>query len=124
VWLFGVAWGIIYPLMAITFGYVFWKSFVRHEWRRYIGAIFAINLFFNLVYAAGTYLVFQDGQALSDIDAYYWPAAFVISMVWITLVAMIIIVWDRAKWVALLQLPYLAWVTLATALQFTINFTN
>lgn len=124
VWLFGVAWGIIYPLMAITFTYVFWKSFIKHRWRRYIGLLFAVNLVFNLIYAAGTYLVFQEGQTLNSIDAYYWPAAVVISVVLVTIPAMMLSVWERAKWVALLQIPYLAWVSLATALQFTINFTN
>lgn len=124
VWLFGVAWGIIYPLMAVTFAYVFWKSFVKHEWRRYIGAIFAVNLVFNLIYSVGTYLVFNDNQGINDIDKYYWPAAAVISVVLITIPAMMIATWERAKWVALLQIPYLAWVTTATVLQFTINFTN
>jgi benzodiazapine receptor len=124
VWMFGVAWGVIYPLMVISFGYVFWKSFVKHEWRRYIGAVFAINLIFNLIYAAGTYAVFREGQILSDVDAYYWPAALVVSAVLITLPVMIAITWSRAKWVALLQIPYLLWIILATALQFTINFTN
>ena len=124
VWLFGVAWGIIYPLMLVTFAYVFWKSLIKHEWRRYIGAIFAVNLVFNLIYGVGTYLVFNDSQGLSDIDKYYWPAAIVISVVLVTIPAMMLSTWERAKWVALLQIPYLVWVCLATALQFTINFTN
>jgi benzodiazapine receptor len=124
IWLFGVAWGIIYPLMAVTFAYVFWKSLIKHEWRRYVGAIFAVNLVFNLIYAAGTYLIFQEGQALSSIDQYYWPAAFVITVVLVTIPMMMAAVWERAKWVALLQIPYLAWVSVATVLQFTINFTN
>lgn len=124
VWLFGVAWGIIYPLILVSFGYVFWKSFVTHKWRRYIGMLFAVNLVFNIIYGAGTYLVFSDGQTLSDIDKYYWPAALVISVVLVTIPAMMLSVWERAKWVALAQVPYLAWVCLATGLQFTINFTN
>lgn len=124
VWLFGVAWGIIYPLMAVSFIYVFWKSFVKHEWRRYIGILFAVNLIFNLIYAVGTYAAFSENQMLSDIDKYYWPAAFVITVVWVTLVAMILSVWERSKWVAIAQIPYLAWVTVATVLQYTINFTN
>jgi translocator protein len=124
VWLFGVAWGIIYPLMAITFAYVFWKSFIKHEWRRYVGLLFLVNLVFNLIYSAGTYLIFQEGQALSSVDQYYWPAAFVITVVLVTIPAMMCAVWDRAKWVALLQIPYLAWVSIATVLQYTINFTN
>jgi benzodiazapine receptor len=124
VWLFGVAWGIIYPLIAITFAYVFWKSFVKHEWRRYIGAIFALNLVFNLIYGIGTFAIFNENQTLADIDKYYWPAAFVITMVLVTIPLMMLSVWERAKWVALLQIPYLAWVSLATVLQYTINFTN
>lgn len=124
VWLFGVAWGIIYPLMAISFGYVFWKSFVKHQWRRYIGALFAVNLVFNLIYSLGTFMVFNDNQSINDIASYYWPAAIVVSVVLLTLPAMMFATWDKAKWITFVLAPYLAWVTVATTLQFTINFTN
>ncbi len=124
VWMFSAAWAVIYTLMAISFFYVFWQSFITHQWRRYIGAIFAVNLLFNIIYGAGTYFAFRDGQNLAEIDAYYWPAAIIISLVLVTIPTMMVAVWDKAKWVALLQIPYLAWVLVATALQFTINFTN
>ena len=124
VWLFGVAWGIIYPLMIVSFGYVFYKSFVKHKWRRYIGGVFALNLVANLIYSLGTYFVFSSNQSLADITQYYWPAAAVIMVVLVTLPVMIAITWERARWVALAQIPYIAWVLLATTLQFTINFTN
>ena len=124
VWLFGVAWGIIYPLMAVSFGYVFWKSFVKHTWRRYVGALFAVNLLFNLIYSFGTFLAFSGGQTLTDISHLYWPAAFVISVVLITLPIMMFATWEKAKWITFALAPYLLWVTIATMLQFTINFTN
>ncbi|HKX73145.1 MAG TPA: TspO/MBR family protein [Candidatus Saccharimonadales bacterium] len=124
VWMFGLAWGIIYPLMTVSFAYVFYKSLIKHEWRRYVGALFALNLVFNLIYSVGTFAAFNDNQTLNDVRALYWPAAIVISVVLLTLPAMIIATWDRSKWVALAQLPYLAWVSVATLLQFSINFAN
>lgn len=124
VWMFGVAWGIIYPLMLVSFSYVFWQSFVKHKLRRYVGALFAINLIFNLIYGIGTYLVFSDKQSLGGISGYYWPATIVILVVLITLPAMIMATWDKARWVAIAQFPYLAWVIVATLLQISITFSN
>lgn len=117
-------WGIIYPLILVSFSYVFYQSFIKHKWRRYIGIIFVVNLFFNIIYSVGTFAVFSSNQSLGDIAQYYWPAAAVITVVLATIPAMMISTWERARWVALAQIPYLVWVLLATALQFTINFTN
>lgn len=124
VWLFGIAWAVIYPLIIVSFGYVFWHSFVTHRLRRYVGALFAINLVCNLIYGIGTYAVFSEGQMLSEIKQFYVPAALVISCVLVTIPFLMITTWDKARWVALMQIPYLAWVSLATVLQYTINFTN
>ena len=124
VWLFGLAWIVIYPLMAVSFGYVFWKSFVKHTWRRYIGALFAVNLVFNLIYSIGTFAVFNDNQSINDVTHYYWLAAIVVSVVLLTIPVMMIATWDKAKWITFALVPYLVWVAIATVLQFTINFTN
>lgn len=120
VWLFGVAWGIIYPLIAITFGYTFWQIY-KKQWPKKIAVPFAINLIFNLIYAFGTSAVFVDkSQTLTDIKAYYWPATIVIAVVLITLPIMMAITWRRAKWITYCLIPYLAWIILATALQLSI----
>lgn len=124
VWLFGVAWGIIYPLIVASFGYAFYKSFVKHKWRRYIGALFALNLTANIIYALGTYFVFSSNQSLNDVAQYYWPATVVLLTVLATLPVMMVITWERARWVAIAQIPYLAWILLATTLQLAINFAN
>lgn len=124
VWAFGVVWTVIYPLIIVSFSYVFWQSFVTHRWRRYIGLLFAINLLANAVYTIGVLTVFNDQKSLADIRDYYWPAALVISVVLTTLPTMIVATWDRARWVALLQIPYLFWILVATMLQLSINFAN
>lgn len=124
VWMFSVAWGIIYPLMAASFSYVFWQSFVKHAWPWRIGMLFAINLVFNLIYAIGTFRAFNENQSLNDVSTYYWPGTWVVLVVLITLPFMIKLTWTRAKWVAIAQLPYLAWVSLATALQISITLSN
>lgn len=124
VWAFGVAWSIIYPLMAISFGYVFWQSFVKRTMPLKIGFLFAINLIFNIIYSVGTFTVFNDGQGINDIERYYWPATFVVSTVLVTLAFMIVTTWTRARWVAILQIPYILWVSLATMLQIAITLSN
>ena len=124
VWLFGVAWSIIYPLMAISFSYVFWQSFVKRAWPLKIGFLFVINLIFNLIYGIGTFTVFNDSQGINDIKEYYWPATVTVLTVWLTLPLMIVLTWRRAKWVAILQFPYILWVSLASMLQITITLSN
>jgi tryptophan-rich sensory protein len=37
---------------------------------------------------------------------------------------MIAAVWKHYRWVAIAQLPYLAWVTIATVLQLSITWMN
>ena len=43
-----------------------------------------------------------------------------IALLWVTIVAFIATAWLRSKTASALFVPYLAWVTLATALNFTI----
>lgn len=49
-------------------------------------------------------------------------AALDIVIVWGTIIWMVVAVWKHYKWVA--QLPYFAWVSIATVLQLSITFWN
>lgn len=124
VWLFDIAWAIIYPLMALSFGYVFWMSFFKREWHWGIGLLFVLNLVLNLVYAIGIYTVFGSVQQVADVQTYYWPAAYIVAATLVTLIPMILLTWKRARWVAICQLPYIVWIIIATLLQFAIAMFN
>ena len=111
-WLFGPVWTLLYLLIAISF------SAVGYEWYR--GAIpaivalpFALNLFFNALF---TTIQFRWRN--------FVLAALDVLLVWATLVWALVAIFPFAPWVAYLNLPYLAWVSFATVLQFTVTILN
>ena len=111
-WLFGVAWSILYPIIFVSFGYVFYKVFKKEI--PYIVALpFIINLVTNLLFSP-----IQFGTRnflLASIDI----TVVVISLVW----AMITI-YPYSKAVTLAQIPYLLWGLFATILQYSITYLN
>ena len=111
-WLFGPVWSVLYALIAISFGYVFYKAF-KGEIPKLVAVPFAINLLAN---AAFTPVQF----GLQNLSL----AAFVIVLVWVTIPWMMWVVYPHAKWVAYMQIPYLLWVSIATVLQLTITYLN
>jgi len=111
-WLFGPVWSVLYVLIAISFGYVFYKVF-KGEIPKLVAVPFVINLLANV-----SFTPVQFGlQNLS-------LAAFVIVLVWVTIPWMMWAVYPYAKWVAYMQIPYLLWVSVATVLQLTITYLN
>ena len=51
-------------------------------------------------------------------------AAIDITLVLGTLIWAMVAIWSYAKWIVYANIPYLLWVTFATALQFTITYLN
>lgn len=111
-WLFGPVWSVLYLLIAISFGYVFLKVF-QGELPKMVALPFVINLVAN---AAFTPIQF----GLNNLPL----ASVVIVVVLVTIVWSMWAIWPFYKWVALIQIPYLLWVSFATVLQFTITYLN
>jgi tryptophan-rich sensory protein len=74
---------------------------------------FAINLLANLVFTP-----IQFGLRNMPL------AAVDILIVWATILWCMVAFWKHSKWVSLAQVPYLIWVSLATALQLSITWMN
>ena len=111
-WLFGPVWSVLYVLIFISFGTVFYKVF-RKELSAMILIPFVLNLFFNLIF---TYLQFGlKNNYLAAID---------ILAVLGTLIWAMVLIYPHFKWIALINIPYLLWVTFATVLQLTVTFLN
>lgn len=111
-WVFGVAWGIIYPLIAIAFvylAYLTWKKKVPVT----LIVVFAINLIANFLFTP-----IQLG-----LDA-LWPASVDILVVLGTLLYLEWKLLKYSKTLFVLLLPYLLWGAFATVLQLTITFIN
>lgn len=111
-WLFGPVWSVLYILIAISFGYVFIKVF-QGELPKFVAVPFALNLVAN-----ASFTPVQFG--LNNLPL----ASFVIVVVLVTIIWSMVAIWPHYKWVALMQIPYLLWVSFATILQFTITYLN
>jgi len=111
-WLFGPVWSVLYIIIIVTFGTVFYEAFTG-RWTWLIALPFALNLVFNFVF---TFLQFGlQNNLLAAID---------IVLVLGTLIWALIVIWSQAPWIAYANIPYLLWVSFATALQLTITYLN
>jgi len=111
-WLFGPVWTVLYAIIAVTFGMVFYKAFTgKLPW--IVALPFALNLVFNFAFTP-----LQMGlknNLLASID---------IILVLGTLIWALVITWPHLRWVAYANIPYLLWVSFATVLQLTITYLN
>ena len=114
-WLFGPVWAVLYTIIAISFGTVFYK--VATKQIPWIVAIpFALNLVFNFAFTPIQFSL--KNNLLASID---------ILLVLGTLVWAFIVLWNTVpelRWIVYVNIPYLLWGTFATALQLTITFLN
>ena len=108
----GAIWGLLYPVIAITFLFVF-VQVARGRMPWMVAVPFAINLVANL-----SFTPIQFG--LRNLPL----AAVDILIIWGTLVWMMVAVWRHSPWVALAQGPYFVWVSIATVLQLSMTWMN
>lgn len=108
----GTIWSILYPIIAVTFGYVFVQT-ARRRLPWLVALPFGINLVANLCF---TPLQFGwRNLPLASLD---------ILIVLGTILWMMAASWPYYRWVAVAQVPYLVWVALATVLQLSITAMN
>ncbi|MDP1690281.1 MAG: TspO/MBR family protein [bacterium] len=111
-WVFGPVWTLLYAIIAVTYGTVFYKVFTGAlPWK--VALPFALNLVFNF-----SFTYFQFGLKNN------YLAAADILLVLATLIWAFVAIYPHLKWVALVNIPYLLWVGFATILQLTITYLN
>ncbi|MEI6316544.1 MAG: TspO/MBR family protein [bacterium] len=114
-WIFGPVWTILYVIIAVTFGTVFYRAYTgKVSW--IVVLPFVLNLFFNFIF---TYIQFGLKNNLL--------AAADILLVLATLVWAMVAIWHVSpefRWIAYSNIPYLAWVAFATCVQLTITYLN
>jgi benzodiazapine receptor len=104
-WVFGPAWTILYAMMAVAAWRLWRRLGARpHESRRAL-VLFAVQLALNLSWTPVFF-----GMQRPDL------ALVVILVLWLAIAATIVAAWKACKTAAALLVPYLAWVTFATAL--------
>lgn len=111
-WLFGPVWTVLYVLIAISFGKVFFMA-----WKKEIALVvalpFVLNLIFNFAFTS-----IQFGLKNN------YLAALDILLVLITLIWAMVSIYPHARWIMYMQIPYLLWVMFATVLQLTVTYLN
>lgn len=114
-WLFGPAWTILYAIIAISFGTVFYKAFTgKLPW--FVALPFALNLLFNFAFTPIQFGL--KNNLLASID---------ILLVLGTLMYALFALWNGSsgmRWIVYINIPYLLWVTFATCLQLSITYLN
>ncbi len=111
-WLFGIAWGIIYPLITVAFVYLC-VLVIRKQAPRSLLWLLIANLIANFIFTP-----IQLG--LTPL----WPASVDILIILITLAVFELHIWKHSKTIFWLLVPYLLWASFATILQLTIATTN
>ena len=108
----GLIWQILYPIIVVSFGFVFVQAFRgKLPWR--VALPFAINLVANLLFTPIEFGL--RNLTLATVD---------ILIVWTTIIWSVLAVKRYYAWVAWAQLPYFVWVSIATTVQIAITAMN
>lgn len=108
----GLVWQTLYPIIFITFVFVLVQA-MRKKVPWMAALPFVINLAANLAFTP-----IQFGLRS------LWLAAADILIVWGTIIWMTTTIWKHYRWVAVAQVPYFIWVSIATVLQLSISWSN
>lgn len=111
-WVFGPVWLVLYLIIAISFGTVFYMFF-KSEIGILILVPFILNIIFNIAFTP-----LQFGLKNN------WLASVDIILVLGTLIWSMIVIFPHTQWIAYIQIPYLLWVSFATILQLNITYLN
>lgn len=111
-WVFGPVWSVLYVIIALTFGRVFYMAW-QGQVSLFVALPFLLNLVFNF-----SFTWFQFGLKNN------YLASADILLVLGTLIWAMIVIFPHSRMLAYAQIPYLLWVSFATVLQLTITYLN
>jgi len=103
-----VAWTAIYALTALA-GVTVWLAMPNRREREWLIGIWALNGFLNIMWSLLFFRLHRPDWALIEVLA-----------LWLSVVALIVIIWRRSILGAVLLIPYLLWVTFAGYLNMAI----
>ena len=106
-WVFGPAWTFLYITMAVA-AWVVWREGGWKAQRRALG-LFIVQWFLNALWTPLFFGAHLPGVAFGEIV-----------LLWLAIAATLVAFWRVKKAAGLLLVPYLAWVSFAAALNFTI----
>ncbi len=103
-WAFGPIWTTIFALAA-TAGVIGWRRLPTRAQREAMLALFALNGFLNSLWSLLYFRLHRPDWSL-----------FEVPLLWLSVLALIVLLWRSARPSAWLLVPYLVWVTIATVL--------
>ena len=110
----GLVWNVLFALMAVA-AWLVWRRGNVSECRevrrsvRFALLLYAVQLAFNVGWSAVFFGLRSPGGAMIELI-----------VLWLIILATLIAFWRVEVWAGLLLLPYIAWVSFAGGLNFTI----
>ena len=102
-WLFGPVWSVLYIMMGVA-AWLVWRGHGFQNASRAL-TLFLVQLAANSLWTWLFFAWHQGAMAMAEIV-----------VLWLLIVSTIVSFWSLQRMAALLLLPYLAWVSFATAL--------
>jgi translocator protein len=106
-WIFGPVWTALYTTMAIA-AWLVWKR-GGFAGQRVALSLFLAQLLFNALWSPLFFGMHHPGLAFADI-----------ALLWLALLGTVAAFWSARPLAGALLVPYLAWVTFASALNFAL----
>lgn len=111
-WVFGPVWTLLYVLMGISL-YLVWQSTANKKKKDKAVAIFSAQLILNIFWSIIFFALHSPGFAFLEII-----------ILWISIAWTASLFYKINKTAAYLLLPYIAWVSFASVLNFAIWYLN
>ncbi len=103
-WAFGPIWTTIFALAAAA-GVIGWRRATSRAQRESMLVLFAANGFLNVLWSLLYFRLHRPDWSLYEVP-----------FLWLSVLALMLLLWRFAKPAAWLLAPYLAWVSIAAAL--------
>ncbi len=114
-WLFGPVWTVLYAIIAVSFGTVFYKAFTKQiSWL--VALPFVLNLIFNFAFTPIQFGLKNNLLASVDVLLVLGTLVWALYFIWHTD--------STLRWIVYANIPYLLWTTFATCLQISITVLN
>jgi tryptophan-rich sensory protein len=107
-WLFGPAWTLIFALAALA-GVLYWQHSGNRSERLQIIAAFSLNAFLNTLWSLLFFRLKRPDWALYEVG-----------FLWLSIMLLIVLLARGSRTASWLLAPYLAWVSFAAVLNWTI----
>ncbi len=111
-WLFGPVWTTLYILMGIA-AFLVWREGLRRKEVKIALGIFGVQLILNVLWSI-VFFAFK-----STLGGF-----IIIVMLWVTILITIIAFYRISKPAGIILIPYIAWVSIASALNYTVYLLN